>query len=87
MTTAALKAKLKEEIEKETDSGILKTIEQLLKSETRAERAKRRLIHVALSSEKDIEEGRTMSLKEAKSKLATSIKQHRSERDRKAKEA
>ena len=87
MTTAALKAKLKEGIEKETDNGILKMIDQLLNGETRAERDKRRLIHVALSSEKDIKEGRTMSLDEAKLKLARSIKQHRSERDRKAKGA
>ncbi|MBZ0206109.1 MAG: hypothetical protein K8H89_07270 [Flavobacteriales bacterium] len=87
MTTAALKAKLKEEIEKETDSGILKTIEQLLQSETRAERDKRRLLLVALSSEKDMEEGRTMTMEQAKLKLAGSIEQHRSERDRKAKGA
>lgn len=87
MTTAALKAKLKKEIEKETDSGILKTIEQLLRNETRVERDKRRLIHVALSSERDVEEGRTLSLEEAKVKLDESIKRHRSERDRKVKGA
>lgn len=87
MTTAALKAKLKNEIEKETDSGILRTIEQLLKSETRLARAKRRLIHVALSSERDIDEGRTMSVEEAKSKLARSVQRQRAARDRKAKGA
>ena len=87
MTTAALKAKLKEDIEKETDSGILKTIEQLLTGETRADRDRRRLIQVALASERDIQEGRTMSLEEAKLKLENSIKQRRYERDRKDKGA
>lgn len=84
MTTAALITKLKKQLDQETDQGILRSIEFLLAEETKAERAKRRLVHAAVLSEKAIAEGRTMTLEEAKAKLADSLKRRRSDQGTKA---
>ncbi len=84
MTTAALIAKLKKKLDQETDQGILRPIEYLLDEETKAERAKRRLVHAAVLSEKAIAEGRTMTLEEAKAKLAGSLKRRRNDQGTKA---
>ncbi|MCC6839992.1 MAG: hypothetical protein IT230_07525 [Flavobacteriales bacterium] len=80
MTTAALITKLKKQLDKETDREVLHSIEFLLSEGTKAERAKRRLMLVAMKSERAIADGRTMTLEEAKLKLADSMEVRRTMR-------
>ncbi|MBK8339940.1 MAG: hypothetical protein IPK99_08050 [Flavobacteriales bacterium] len=87
MTTAALITKLKKKLEKETDKEILRSIEILLREDTKEAIQKRRLVQVAVLSNEAIARGEVMSLAQAKAKLDRSIKKRRTERNAKAKRA
>lgn len=80
MTTAALKAKLKEEIDKEANVNVLKSIEFLLAKDTKAERVRMRMLEMAIRSEQDIAQGKVIPWEDAKAKLQNKIDQYRKDR-------
>ena len=87
MTTAALKAKLKKEIEKETRKDVLRTIEILLGNDTKEQRVQRRMTDMAIRSDEAIAKGETAPWEEVKSKLLQKIEKHGKDQGLKSKRA
>jgi DNA-binding SARP family transcriptional activator len=81
MTTAALITKLKKKLEKETDKNVLKSIEYLLREDTKEARLRRRMMEGAIRSEEDIANGRVMSGAEAKRRLKERLAERQKSRE------
>ena len=58
---------------------MLRSIEFLLAKSTKAQRVRSRMVEMAIRSEKDIAQGKVMSLEDAKAKLQGKIDQYRKE--------
>lgn len=80
MTKAALKARLKKKIDKEEDRSILRSIEILLRSETREEAMKRRMHMMAVLSNEAIANGKETRWREVREELKEMIAKRRSTR-------
>ena len=87
MTTAALKAKLKEEIDKETRKDVLKTIEILLANDTKEERVQRRMTDMAIRSDEAISKGETTPWEEVRENLQKKIHKQRKDLGHQSKSA
>ena len=87
MTNAALKARLKRKLDKEEDRSILRSIEILLRDETKEEAIKRRMHKMAVLSNEAIANGNVMTLDQAKARLKTSLMRRRAQRDKTKKRA
>lgn len=59
---------------------MLRSIEFLLAKSTKAQRVRSRMVEMAIRSEKDIAQGKVMSLEDAKAKLQDKVDQYRKER-------
>ncbi|QQR85443.1 MAG: hypothetical protein IPJ76_12595 [Flavobacteriales bacterium] len=77
MTTSALITKLKKKITKETDKGILKSIDILLKNDTDEAREQRRMTEKALLSEWATAKGDVVPWEEVRTKLQSKIDKSR----------
>ncbi len=66
MATTALKTRILKRLVKEDDARVLKTIEMLLRDDTKAEAERRRSIEMAVRSEEAISKGDVLSLSEAR---------------------
>lgn len=81
MTTAALITKLKKKLDKETDKGILKSIDILLQDSTKEAREKQRMMEAALRSEEDAKKGRVMSGAEARKRMKEHLELRKLQRE------
>ncbi|MEZ4790666.1 MAG: hypothetical protein R2811_11685 [Flavobacteriales bacterium] len=81
MTTAALITKLKK-LDKRKDKHVLEAIEILLRDDSKEARIRSRLLEGAIRSEDDIDNGRVMTIAEAKRKMSAHLAARRRSRDR-----
>ena len=81
MTTAALITKLKK-LDKRKDKHVLEAIEILLRDDSKEARIRSRLLEGAIRSEDDIDNGRVMTITEAKRKMSAHLAARRRSRDR-----
>ena len=66
MTTTVLKKKLVKRIQREGDPTVLKTIEILLRDDSKEEAMRRRMMEMAVLSEEAIKKGDVMTLADAR---------------------
>jgi len=66
MTTTVLKKKLVKRIQREEDPTVLKTIEILLRDDSKEEAMRRRMMEMAVLSEEAIKKGDVMTLADAR---------------------
>lgn len=66
MSTTTIKTRILKRLAKEEDARVLKTIEMLLRDDTKAEAERRRSIEMAVRSEEAISKGDVFSLSEAR---------------------
>jgi len=74
MATTALKTRILKRLAKEDDARVLKTIEMLLRDDTKAEAERRRSIEMAVRSEEAISKGDVISLSEARKRSKDLLK-------------
>lgn len=74
MATTALKTRILKRLAKEEDARVLKTIEMLLRDDTKAEAERRRMIEMAVRSAEAISKGDVLSLSEARKRSKELLK-------------
>lgn len=74
MAITALKTRLLKRLAKEEDARVLKTIDILLRDDTKAEAERRRSIEMAVRSEEAISKGDVLSLSEARKRSKELLK-------------
>lgn len=74
MTTAVLKNRLVKRIQREEDATVLKTIEILLRDDSKEDAMRRRMTEMAILSEEAIKKGDVMSLGEARKRAKGALK-------------
>ena len=74
MATTALKTRIIKRLAKEEDARVLKTIDILLRDDTKAEAERRRMIEMAVRSEEAIRNGDVLSLSEARKRSKDLLK-------------
>jgi hypothetical protein len=75
MTTTGLKNKLVKRIQREEDPTVLKTIEILLRDDSKEEAMRRRMTEMAVLSEEAITKGDVMSLADARKRSKSVLKE------------
>jgi len=75
MTTAVLKNKLVKRIQREEDPTVLKTIEILLRDDSKEEAMRRRMTEMAVLSEEAIKKGDVMTLADARKRSKGVLKE------------
>lgn len=74
MSTTAIKTRIIKRLAKEEDARLLKTIDILLRDDTKAEAERRRTIEMAVRSEEAISQGEVLSLAEARKRSKDLLK-------------
>ncbi|MFN6115400.1 MAG: hypothetical protein ACK46G_07615 [Flavobacteriales bacterium] len=74
MSTTTIKTRILKRLAKEEDTRVLKTIDMLLRDDTKAEAERRRLIEMAVRSEEAISKADVLSLSEARKRSKDLLK-------------
>jgi len=74
MTTTVLRNKLLKRIQREDDATVLKTIDILLRDDTKEAAMRRRMTEMAILSEDAIKKGDVLSLSEARKRAKSALK-------------